>query len=430
MLYTDFVAAPVGAPLTVCGHWSGSPAVTIDNKAAPVLQASASLNPDYDCVRVTLTGAGVVAVNGVAGPTVSIQPGDIRHVSPNGNDSTAVVNDPSKPWKTLQTSSAEASGAWGASKPGDVIVVHAGLAGTAAVDGALVRIWRQGGTAPTGTKGTGYISITGAPGESVSIALPKGGGFDGGGTEAPKGAYVAISNLKLIGNAQAETDGAPINLQSKGDYWRILNNDVSWPGVSGEMLAGGIVGHGNNAKLLGNYVHDIAGGAKNHGIYIDGGDGIEVGWSTIQKVVSGNLFQTYDTWSSTGITNLSVHDNLLEHGGRYGLNLSTQTASGSFTNNRVNDTALAGLRLSIDSDHTVALVLAGNSGTAWNTKSSSSSSGAINCDWNLTKGSAVIRDATIAAGAGAKSYYDQQGTCSALKFSGITWSGIAGKTGP
>jgi hypothetical protein len=121
-------------------------------------------------------------------------------------------------------------------------------------------------------------------------------------------------------------------------------------------------------SILGNYVHDIAGGTENHGVYIDGGDGIEVGWNTIQRVVSGNLFQTYDAWSSTGITNLSVHDNLLEHGGRYGLNLSEQTVSGTFARNVINDTALAGLRISVNNDHTIALTLTDNSGTGFGTR--------------------------------------------------------------
>jgi hypothetical protein len=431
VLYTDFVAAPLGAPLTICGkNFGKSPLVMVGGVLAPVLQSAASLNPGYDCARVAIPGGGIVSVNGVAGPAFTIQPGDIRHVSPDGNDATALANDPSKPWKNLQTTASEASGAWGASRPGDVIVIHAGVPGAAAMDGSLVRIWKQGGSAPTGVKGAGYISITGAPGEVVSIALPKGGGFNGGGTEAPRGAYVAISNLTLVGNPQGASDGAPINLQTKGDGWRVVNNDLSWPAAPAGMKAGGIVGHGNGAKLLGSYVHDIAGGPENHGIYIDGGDSEEVAWNTIQRVISGNLFQTYDAWSSSGVTSLNVHDNLLEHGGRYGLNLADQTVSGTFARNVINDTALAGIRLTINSDHTIALTLIDNSGALWNTKGSNSSRGAVNCDWNLTNGSAVIQNSSIGAGSAAASYYDQQGTCTALKFSGIKWSGLTGKVGP
>jgi len=423
VLYTDFVAAPVGAPLTVCGHWSGSPTVTIDNKAAPVLQASASLNPGYDCVRVTLTGAGVVAVNGVAGPSVAVQTGNLLYVSLKGDDATAAKNDPAKPWRHLQLSSAEASGAWGAAKPGDVIILRGGVYTDSAVDGAFARIWRQGGTAGA------PISITSQPGEPVTINAPKRGGFNGGGEEAPQAKYIAISNLTIVGHPQGASDGAPVNLQTKGDSWRVVNNDVSWPVAPDGMKAGGIVGHGANPKILGNYIHDIAGGTLNHGVYIDGGSGAEIAWNEIAKVKSGNLFQSFDTFDDIGITNLSVHDNVLHDGGRYGLNVADQTISAAFVRNRITNTAYAGIRITVNTDDAPAnLVFTDNSGTGWNL--GGGPPGAVNCDWRLARGTALIEKSSIGAGAGAKEYVVNDGSCPVLKFSGITWSGLAGKAGP
>jgi hypothetical protein len=78
VLYTDFTHAPLGAPLTVCGlNFGKSPLVMVGGVLAPVLQSAASLNPGYDCARVTIPAGGPVSVNGVAGPPFTIQPGDI-----------------------------------------------------------------------------------------------------------------------------------------------------------------------------------------------------------------------------------------------------------------------------------------------------------------------------------------------------------------
>jgi hypothetical protein len=431
-LYTDMTHAPIGAPLTVCGKGFGeTPKVTIGGLSAEVLQTKASLSPITECVRVTFSGTGVVSVNGAAGPTVTTQPGDILYVSQSGNDATAAKNDPARPWRYLQKS--DRTGAFGAAKPGDVIIVRGGTWRDIGFDGAWVRPHAEDGTAPTGVKGTGYITVTGYPGEKVIVQGQTRGGVMGGSSarKGIAGRYMVFSNLAITGGTS--TDGAPINLQYASDNWRVVNNDLTWPNAPSAAKAGGITGIGTNAKILGVWIHDIGGPYENHGIYLfSEAQDIEIGWTAIQRVALGNLFQTYDGSSPTGIRRIFLHDSLLEDGGRYGINVGNQTRELTVANVTVRDTALAGLRFDINATWAVDFWIHHSTFEGVNTKGSQSSRGVVNCDWQLTNATrALVEQNKFSAGAAATSYYSVTGAgCPALKFSGNTWSGLSGLAGP
>jgi len=126
-----------------------------------------------------------------------------------------------------------------------------------------------------------------------------------------------------------------------------------------------------------------------------------------------------------------VHDSLLTDGGRYGLNIGNQTREYKAWNVTVRNTAFAGLRFDINSTWAVNFDIRDSVFENVNTQGSQSSRGVVNCDWQMTNGTAVIANSRFSAGAAAQSYYSVPGAgCPILKFTGNTWSGIAGQAGP
>jgi hypothetical protein len=279
-------------------------------------------------------------------------------------------------------------------KTGDVIVLDAGsYAGN-------YRFMTKGGFAVTSAIGAKVV-INGVGGADES--------------HAGQSANITLSNITFTG--RNASDGCPINLQNGANGWRIVNNELTWPNAPTAKCAG-IAGNGSNVVVLGNFIHDITGGSENHGIYFDGLGPYEVAYNLVQNVTGGNLVQTYDAWSSVGIKGLKLHDNYLINGGRYGINLSEQTVSVDAWANWIENTALAGVRLNIDGSFSVDIKIRENTLKNVNTKGSGSSHGAVNCDWQLTKGTALITLNKIKRGAGATSDYEEYGNCPNLSFTG------------
>ncbi len=315
-----------------------------------------------------------VVVNGVASNvnnTFMSNPGRILFVALNGNDSTAVAGDITKPWRYLQTSSG--GGAHGVLKAGDHIVIRGGDWSDIGFDGAWLRFRypQQEGSAPTGASGTGWIHITAYPGpgtgntiEDVHYSTPAGvkGGIHGANSAyyGTTGDWVSISNLRMDVSAQATSDAAPINLQYSAGPWRVVNNELGpWPAAI-HSLAAGVAGHGNGTKVLGNHIHDIActGALENHGIYADSGaSNWEIGYNWIHDITGGNLIQLYDNvglagnnyvgfpsgW--VGFTGMQLHHNWLDGSGKYGLNMADGIVSGAIWNNVIAHSTYAGLRI-------------------------------------------------------------------------------------
>lgn len=376
-VFTDIIAGPIGTPLTVCAN-APIASVMIAGQPATVLATGASLNPRNDCWRV-VAAAGPVVVNGLAAGSYTATAGAIRPA----NVSTI-------------------SAALSAVNAGDVIVLDAGMYP------GNYRFLTKGGFAVTSAVGA-KVTINGV------------GGADD--VHSGQSAGIVLSSIYFTG--RNASDGCPVNLQNGANQWRVVNNDLTWPNAPAGAKCAGIAGNGSGVSILGNNVHDITGGTENHGIYLDGRGPYEVAYNAVTGVTGGNLFQTYDVWSTVGITGISLHDNYMANGGRYGLNLSDQTVSLEAFRNTIDSTALAGLRFNIDASFAVDFKIHDNTFSNVNTKGSGSSSGGVNCDWNMSKGTATVSQNTFTAGRAAAEPYDQYGSCPVLKFSGNTWTGFS-----
>jgi hypothetical protein len=362
--------------------------------------------------------------------TFTPQPGDILFVSTQGNDATAVKNDPGRPWRHVQTPSQ--GGALAAAQPGDVLVLRGGAGVTwsdVGYDNRWFRFRHITGNAPTGAKGHGYISVMAYPGEDVHYVPPGGtsGGIHGVGYLEDSD-WIAISGLHIESVAQSKSDGAPINLQVSSDHWRVVNNELGpWPApASAENRAGGLAGNGDHLSILGNNIHDIGGGTLNHGIYIDAAaEDVEIAYNMIHDVVAGNLIQTYDSVGEGGMENVAVHHNLLYNGGRYGLNIADGTHSYRAWNNVIDHTALASVRFSVASDSSASFAIVHN--TLYDANNAESGLRApIVSDYDLNRGTAVIKHNIVITrpGTHSTSYFETDGHQDAIKLERNLWYGL------
>lgn len=381
VLYTDIASGPNsggengnGAYLCVFGkNFSGNglgtrTKVTVGGAAVAAYRffGASKARPDIQeiCVQLgPLTGAAVgtplpvqVSVDDVASNadvTFTLNPGRLLFVdNVNGNDATAIPGDITKPYRHVQTSDTSKA-AYGAMQPGDILVMRG--RGTAWTDSGndtyFIKFINKDGTAPTGTSGTGPLTLMGYPGEDVFIdiegnATHKGaisgidttGGFTGG-------HFVTIADLRVESGGNAGV----IAVQVAGDQWRIVNNALSAASATNAALAGGINGNATNAFWYGNHIHDIAGGAaqENHGIYIDGDGSYDIGYNVIEHVTGGNGFQIYVNGDngSDFADHVHFHHNLVHGVSKHGLNIADNARDDiALWNNIVYDTAYSGLR--------------------------------------------------------------------------------------
>ena len=372
--------------------------------------------------------------------TFTPNPGRVLFVSLTGNDTTAVANDITHPWRTLQTPSD--GGIAGIIKAGDHVVIRGGAWSDIGFDSSWFRFRypNQEGSKPTGAAGTGWIHFTAYPGpikgnaiETVHYTTPANmrGGFQGANSAyfGTTGDYVGISNLQMDVNANATSDAAPVNVQYSAGPWRVVNNELGpWPAAI-HSLAAGVSGHGNGTTVLGNLIHDIActGANENHGIYADSGAlNWEIGYNWIHDITGGNLIQFFDNvglagnsyvgfpagW--TGFTGMKIHHNWLENGGKYGLNMADGIQSGQIWNNVIIGATYSGLRINTISQN-MDLTVAFNTFYDNDRLASGSGNGQVLNTWgnyNPT-GTIKIYDNIFAAGphtVASSSFYDNTGS--------------------
>lgn len=315
----------------------------------------------------------------------------------NGNSGTIA-----SPLKDLQISSgfggaflcATGAGQTNGVKPGTHIIDLGGSTNTAGLGGFAAFLFRISGTLETGSTNSGPICYTRYPGAAGtnSPALvtlnPQidgsgngGGGFNGndqaraGETNPYDGLpgwsrSIHISNVTIVSSANGARDGCPINLESSGDDWRVVNCDLSWPWVSNATNvtnAAGIAGNGKNVFYLGNWIHNIQGVVadnQNHMIYIDGSvacaNGVVVFLNCGNTMTAGNGIQTFNSQAPDTIQNISVHNNWVESAHKHGLNVSDNTRSRIDFNNVVVASGEAAYNVS-----TGAVLVAGGL-KAWN----------------------------------------------------------------
>jgi hypothetical protein len=359
-----------------------------------------------------------VAVNGVASntdQTFTVNPGRMLFVSRSGNDSTAVPGDISHPYRHVQNGS---SGAFDVARPGDTIVMRgtrlasgaaltsdptaAGSAWTDAYNGYFVRFINRNGTAATGASGTGPISLIAYPDEDVYIYESYASGATGGisGVDTHQytgGRYVTVADLRV----EAGGEGGPIDEQTAGQNWRVVNNEVTAATGSSDThnLEAGIVGSGTNSFWVGNHVHDIhsASPMEMHGIYIDGDGSYEVAYNWIQNVTDGTGFQVYtdDGYAST-THNVSFHHNMIGNVAKYGINIADGSASGfKYYDNVVYGAGWGCLRF-----NTVNLSGAKIYNNTFFNCVSRAGYGVVNNDWNLPSGAVDFENNILYASTG------------------------------
>jgi hypothetical protein len=359
-----------------------------------------------------------VVVSGVASntnQTFTVNPGRMLFVSRSGNDSTAVPGDIAHPYRHVQNGS---TGAFDVAKPGDTIVMRgtrlasgaaltsdptaAGSAWTDAYNGYFVRFINKNGTAATGASGTGPIGLIGYPDEDVYIYESYASGATGGisGVDTHQytgGRYVTVADLRV----EAGGEGGPIDEQTAGQNWRVVNNEVTAATGSTDThnLEAGIVGSGTGSFWVGNHVHDInsASPMEMHGIYIDGDGSYEVAYNWIERVTDGTGFQVYtdDGYAST-THNVSFHHNMIGNVAKYGINIADGSASGfEYYDNVVYGAGWGCLRF-----NTVNLSGAKIYNNTFFNCSSRAGYGVVNNDWNLPSGAVDFENNILDANTG------------------------------
>jgi len=325
--------------------------------------------------------------------TFTPQPGPIIFVDAVHGSDTTGTGSFSNPYQSLQGSTAftgpltcgHSSTDTAGTKPGTHIYLRGGTytpKGTTSTGngGFWANLFRISGTAPTGATNMGPIGISSYPGAAganspekaqyiASAGINASGGFLGNdqarssatGETCPWdgnrgwGRYMHFSDLKIVCAPDAPRDGAPFNLNSSGDNWRVVNNEGSWnsttTGVNGAKAAGA-AGNGINVYLVGNWFHDINGDTsanQNHGFYIDGSAAcafnVWVAFNCVNNIGAGNGVQTFNLQASGSIQNVYVHSNWIDTVQKHGLNCSDDTSKAYFWNNVVIDAGEAGFHV-------------------------------------------------------------------------------------
>jgi hypothetical protein len=359
-----------------------------------------------------------VVVNGVASntdQTFTVNPGRMLFVSQSGNDATAVPGDMTHPYRHVQNGN---SGAFDVAQPGDTIVMlgtplaagaalttdptPAASAWTDVYNGYLLRFIDRNGTAATGASGTGPIALIAYPDEDVyiyeSFASGATGAISGVDTHGYTGGrYVTVADLRI----EAGGTGGGIDEQVAGQYWRVVNNEVTAATGSTDTdnLEGGIVGSGTGSFWVGNHVHDITSASpmEMHGIYIDGDGSYEVSYNWIEQITDGSGFQVYtdDGYSATS-NNVSFHHNMVANVAKYGINIADGSGAGFvYYDNVVYGTGWGCLRFNTNTLKDAKIY----NNTFYNC-SSRAGYGVVNNDWNFPSNALDMENNILYANSG------------------------------
>lgn len=358
-----------------------------------------------------------VTVGGVASntdQTFTVNPGRMLFVSQSGNDATAVPGDITHPYRHVQNGS---TGAFDVIQPGDTIVMRgtplagaitsdptaAGAAWIDVYNGYFLRFINHNGTAATGASGSGPLALIAYPNEDVYIYESYASGATGAivgvdTTAYTGGRYVTVADLRLEAGGAAGV----VNQQIAGQYWRVVNNELTASTGSTDSLnlAGGITGNGTGSFWVGNHVHNMnsASPGEMHGIYIDGDGSYQVAYNLIEQVPDGNGFQVYvdGTNGSTSANNVVFHHNMVHDTAKYGVNVADGSTNGFvYYDNVVYNSAYGCLRFNTDT-----LVGAKIYNNTFYNCSANAGYGVINNDWNLPANALDMENNILYASAG------------------------------
>ena len=440
VLYTDIASGPntggennAGAYLSIFGKNFGTTGlgsrvkVTIGGVEAAAYRYLGASKGRSDIQQITVQigalGAPApgtalpvqVTVDGIASNadrTFVVNPGRMLYVdNVRGNDATAVPGDIALPYRHVQTSDGSylTAGAYGAAQPGDIIVMRG--TGTPWTDLGndtyFVKFINKDGSAPTGTSGSGPLTLMAYPNEDVFIdingptAPTKKGAISGIDTTSglAGGHWVTIADLRIESGGNAGV----IATQIAGDHWRIVNNELSAATAQNTAKAGGINGNATNAFWVGNHIHEIAGGTaqENHGIYIDGDGSYEIAYNHIEHVTGGNGFQIYvNGGNGSDVANhVHFHHNLVHDVSKHGLNIADNAQNDiALWNNVVYNTAYSGLRFNTNTLHGAKIY----NNTIYNADTAGTFAGyaAISNDWNFPADALDLRNNIVVPAAG------------------------------
>ncbi len=304
--------------------------------------------------------------------TFTPQPGNIYFYDfTNGSDANSGTF--ASPWKNLQNSSGTTYGfkipatvnAETGVPPGSHHVLMGDTYTGTGVNGRIIDFFRITGRAADGSNNRGPICLTAYPGaagaNSPHTAILSGSNLNGndstravetttawgGGTGWCQ--YLQFSNFKVAVDAAQGSDHGPFNTQNHGQYWRIVNCEMTWPSTnsSSQGRSAGIEGSPVNGRFLLNYIHDIYGaGAEantQHGIYMDGfssGTGNVAhdnvfAFHYIKDITFGNGIQFFDGVNGGGMRNNTVAHNWIDTVAKHGINIADNTESCIAYNNVV-----------------------------------------------------------------------------------------------
>ena len=356
ILYTDIISGPNqgtndgpgGAYLSIFGRNFGDNIsdirVTIGGgEVGAYKHLGPSLGrPDIQWLGVQLgsncrTGPIVVSVNGEQSNTdqiFTVRSGNIYFVSLSGNDSTGVVNDITKPYRTPNKFRTFST----ACNAGDFIVVRGGVYD---LDDGTNNIYSNTWFRPVDKSGTlgNPITFMGYPGEKVNAKMdtmykifsPYGDAHD----FVVANFYSDINNCQpgnLIGVGSSAASSICLSDPDASDTTiynvRIVNIEADGKGTGG--MCAGIsgsnmieIGYTNNSNVLGCSVHDMGipanGEVHSHVIYLATTQrNTEVGWNALYNIpYSRAVIQVHQDGfggSCKGqkfLSDILVHDNVI-----------------------------------------------------------------------------------------------------------------------
>jgi hypothetical protein len=273
-----------------------------------------------------------------------------------GSDFRAKIGDITRPFRHVQTPDLSA-GAWGSARPGDIIVMRGtGVPWTdVGFEHYFLRYRDKSGSPPGTGRASGPIALIGYPGEDAFIHGTLTAGMTGGCISGINGqSFPGLGQWAVIADLRIDCEGydGPISQEIYGHHWRVINNDLSasTAPTSGPHVPrmAGITGNGCDSVWLGNHIHDIQGSTgEAHGIYIDGDGTYDIAYNFIERIRSGNGFQTFsngDNGSPT-ISNVRFHHNLIHDVAKHGINVADGSKDHFLIyDNVVYHTACSGIR--------------------------------------------------------------------------------------
>ena len=240
-------------------------------------------------------------------------PTRIWYISPTGNNSTGVVNDPSHPYRDWSNASIRTQVA-----PGDMVMLRAGIFTNMIID------------PPSGTVGNPIIFMA-YPGESVLLDTTSGG-YNA--LDLAAQSYVIIDGIKVTGGGGTGS-GCVSGFTNSGSLSYTLHDDIFRHMEISKCEQGIDLVSVNNVTIENNVIHDINVSGAQHCIYLAARDGL---LPNTNVIIRRNICYNAN-WNGFHLNgmfnNMQVDQNVIYNVGIAGLSLQTGVSNSFFRNNLV-----------------------------------------------------------------------------------------------